>query len=403
MVTLQMEAEKVRAETINSTPNVDTSIENKPGVKLPKLPEFREAEGNIDAYLLRFERHAENAEWNRDDYALGLSCLLTGRALEVYCRLPTYEMNDYDKRKHALLVKFSLTEENFRKTFYSSKQGPGETASQHLARLENFFDQWIKLSGIDNSYDKLKELILRDQFLHSCPRDQALFIREPTPKDISSFKELTEVFTTSRSAVGIRDQIKMTPVHRQAIQCADRDPSPSFSHPLREPARCYLCDKVRHIARNCPTGKQRPSLNPRPWIPKNIAVNACLVVDNPNHQCSNQAILKCGCSFPVVDKVRDHIPSNLPIMQGCVGETSVSILSDTGCSGIVVRRDLVRDNRITGEKRILVMINRSVITVPIARCKIVSPIFSGEAEVSCIINPICDVIIENVPGVHPEV
>ena len=90
-------------------------------------------------------------------------------------------------------------------------------------------------------------------------------------------------------------------------------------------------------------------------------------------------------------------------MQRCVGETPVSIVRDTGCSGIVVRRDLVRDDQLTGEKRILVMINRSAITVPITRCKIVSPIFSGEVEVSCITNFICDVIIQNVPGVHPEV
>ena len=164
-----MEAEKVRTETINSTRNSDTSIEYKPGIKLPKLPEFHEAEDKTDAYLLRFERHAVNAGWNRDDYALGLSSLLTGRAHEVYCRSPTDGMNKYDTLKQALLAKFSLSEEDLRKIFYDSKQGPGEIASQYLARLDNLFDQWIKLSGIDNSYDKFRELNLRDQFLHSSP------------------------------------------------------------------------------------------------------------------------------------------------------------------------------------------------------------------------------------------
>ena len=61
---------------------------------------MHEAEDKIDAYLLRFERYAENAGWNRDDYALGLNSLLTGRALEVYCLLPRDEMNDYDKLKY---------------------------------------------------------------------------------------------------------------------------------------------------------------------------------------------------------------------------------------------------------------------------------------------------------------
>ena len=52
----------------------------------------------------------------------------------------------------------------------------------------------------------------------------------------------------------------------------------------------------------------------------------------------------------------------MPIIQGRVEKTPVSILRDTWCSGIVVRRDLVRDDQLTGEKRILVMIN----TEPIA-------------------------------------
>ena len=172
----------------------------------------------------------------------------------------------------------------------------------------------------------------------------------------------------------------MTPVHRQSLQNKDRDPMPSqsFSRPMCEPVMCYLCDQVEHIARNCSTGKPRPSVNSRPRSDKYIAVNACLAVYDVNHQCSND--MKYGCSFPVVGNVCDQIPSNLPIMQGCVGETPFTTLRDTGCSRIVVKRDLVRDNQLTGKKRILVMINRSAITVSIARCKIVSPVCSGEVE-----------------------
>ena len=153
----------------------------------------------------------------------------------MYSGLPRDEMNEYDKLSQALLVKFSRSEQDLRKIFYNRKHCPGEITSQYLARLENLFDQWIKLSGIDNSYDKLREFIMRDKFLHSCPHDQAIFIRERTLNNISSLKELSEVFTASRLAVGISDQIKMTPVHRHAVQSKDRDPrpSPSFTRTLR--------------------------------------------------------------------------------------------------------------------------------------------------------------------------
>ena len=59
-----------------------------------------------------------------------LSSLLIGRAIEEYCRLTRYEMNDYPKHKQVLLMllKFFLTEEHFRKTFFNCK-GLSETAS----------------------------------------------------------------------------------------------------------------------------------------------------------------------------------------------------------------------------------------------------------------------------------
>ena len=59
----------------------------------------------------------------------------------------------------------------------------------------------------------------------------------------------------------------------------------------------------------------------------------CLLLLRIKQQCDyiSIAILKCGYSFPVVGNVCDHIPSNLPIMQGPVGETPVSILRGSGC------------------------------------------------------------------------
>ena len=62
-----------------------------------------------------------------------------------------------------------------------------------------------------NTFDMLRELILRDYFLHS--GNQALFIRERTPKDISAFMEIADVFTAFRYAVGIRNPLKINPVH----------------------------------------------------------------------------------------------------------------------------------------------------------------------------------------------
>ena len=56
-------------------------------VKAPKLPSFVDDTDDLDAYLLRFERFADTAKWEKTGWASKLSALLSGQALEVYSSL----------------------------------------------------------------------------------------------------------------------------------------------------------------------------------------------------------------------------------------------------------------------------------------------------------------------------
>lgn len=96
----------------------------------PKLPCFDEAKDNIDAYLLRFERYAAANQWSRERWAGYLSALLKGKALDVYNCLEPNEATDYDALKNALLRKFRLTAEGFRKKFFLTRPDREETAAQ---------------------------------------------------------------------------------------------------------------------------------------------------------------------------------------------------------------------------------------------------------------------------------
>ena len=92
---------------------------------------------------------------------------------------------------------------------------------------------------------------------------------------------------------------------------------------------------------------------------------------------------------------------NLPMFEGYLGKHNVSILWDTGCSGVIVKKSLVEPSEFTGANRTLMMIDRSLLQVPTAMCIVRSPLFSGRVEVSCLEDPVCDLIIGNVAGVHP--
>ena len=85
--------------------------------KSPKLPSFIDEKGELDSYLLRFERYAENTSWEKDTWAIKLSALLTGRTMDVYTRMSDTDANDYDKLRKALLTRYNYTEDGYRKRF----------------------------------------------------------------------------------------------------------------------------------------------------------------------------------------------------------------------------------------------------------------------------------------------
>ena len=135
-------------------------------VPAPRMPPFSAGE-DLDAYLLRFERIARAQAWSHEDYATNLSLCLSGEALEVYSRLSPQDSLDYDKLKEALLQRFQLTVEGFRRKFRRGKPKEGETTVQFLARIENYLKRWINLAKIENTFEGVCDLLLREQLLNT--------------------------------------------------------------------------------------------------------------------------------------------------------------------------------------------------------------------------------------------
>ena len=88
-----------------------------------------EKDNNLDSYLLRFERYATVAGWERSDWATCLYPLLSGRALDVYSGLSDEQARDYDKLQKALLQRYDFTEQSYRERFRGAKPEGQESPS----------------------------------------------------------------------------------------------------------------------------------------------------------------------------------------------------------------------------------------------------------------------------------
>ena len=112
--------------------------------KSPKLPSFIDEKDELDSYLLRFERYAENASWEKDTWAIKPSALLTGRAMDVYTRMSDADASDYNKLKKALLTRYNYTEDGYRKRFREATPETEETPDQFVIRLKELFGRLRK-------------------------------------------------------------------------------------------------------------------------------------------------------------------------------------------------------------------------------------------------------------------
>ena len=90
--------------------------------------------------------------------------------------------------------------------------------------------------------------------------------------------------------------------------------------------------------------------------------------------------------------------ARMPVVKGKVGNTSVNVLRDTGCSSVVVKKELVAEDQYIGEYNHMVLIDGTVRKAPVARIYVDTPYLTGIVEAQCLPHAIYDLVIGNVPG-----
>ena len=90
-------------------------------VRTPPLPSFVDGKDDLDENLLKFERYADVAKWNRSTWATQLSPLLTGKAVGVYNKLSPEKAMDYERLEVALLERYDFTERGYREKFREAR------------------------------------------------------------------------------------------------------------------------------------------------------------------------------------------------------------------------------------------------------------------------------------------
>ena len=76
----------------------------------------------------------------------------------MYSRLSEEAAKDYDKVKIALMKRYDLTEDGYRRKFRASKPEADESPEQFIVRLDRYLLRWLELSDTEQTFGGLKDL-----------------------------------------------------------------------------------------------------------------------------------------------------------------------------------------------------------------------------------------------------
>ena len=310
--------------------------------KGPKIPSYKEG-SDIDVYLRTFEKLASVHGWERGTWATRLAAVLAGKGLEAYSRVPPEDSEDFDKVKQAILKKFELTPEAYRKKFRDTKKGE-EPYAEYAVLLTGFLDHWIEGEECGDDFSKLKDLFIREQILDSAPLEHRLWLKDKNPKSVEELVTLADHYVATH---GKKPAPKGKTQHKEHKEKDENSTPKGTSQSSREPIRCFKCGKLGHIAVRCRT-KREPTTGTEE---KGEEKKSGLRVHDTKTRRAKSADRK------------DEVCTRRP---GKVDGKSVTTRDDSGCDFTLVKSVLMDPENYDGDFRTLMMADGRKVTVPTA-------------------------------------
>ena len=230
------------------------------------VPPFQEKE--VDKYFLHFEKVAENLKWPKEHWTLLLQSVIIGKAREIYTQLTVQQSSSYDTVKELILKAYELVPEAYRQKFRNCKKENEQTHAEFARTKEQLFDRWCSSKKIGSDHEKLRQLMLVEEFKRCINSDIKSFLDEKQVETLEAAARLADDYALTHKVSFIN---KSNPSRRPFFPHSGSKHSPSNppgSHsqtitpkpkpsgenkdqnPLSQPI-CNYCKRTGHIISEC--------------------------------------------------------------------------------------------------------------------------------------------------------
>ena len=226
------------------------------------VPPFQEKE--VDKYFLYFEKVAENLNWPKEHWTLLLQSVLIGKAREIYTQLGVEQSHHYETVKELILKGYELVPEAYRQKFRNCKKYSNQTHVEFARHKEQLFDRWCCSKKIDQNYDKLRQLMLVEEFKRCIQSDVKTFLDEKQVETLEEAACLADDYYLTHTVSFIakpkptfsHPQNKFMSGNSSGIPSQSNTPKPNSTsetksqYPFSRPT-CNYCKKPGHLISEC--------------------------------------------------------------------------------------------------------------------------------------------------------
>ena len=322
------------------------------------VPPFQEKE--VDKYFLHFEKIATSLEWPQDSWMLLLQSVLIGKAREVYSA-------------------YELVPEAYRQNFRNYKKGEKQTYTEFAREKEALFDRWCSSKEVAKEFEKLRQLVLIEEFKACVPVNIKTYIDEQKAITLQQAAVLADDYSLTHRGVFYPSDVGVG----SFTGSKDRSSSTSLNHPPRSNSAnprnqndqrpsgrsrsviCNYCHRKGHVMAEC-------------WSLQKKKTDAVIYMVKQPDSLSSQSNQRVPVSMPE----STYLPF---ISKGLVsltedGETvPIKILRDTGATQSLVVQDILPfcKQGSMGASVLVQGIELGVVKVPLHRVFLKSDLVSG--------------------------
>ena len=319
------------------------------------VPPFQEKE--VDKFFLHFEKVAENLKWPKEHWTLLLQSVLIGKGREIYTQLTVEQSSNYDTVKELILKGYELVPEAYRQKFRNWRKESNQTHVEFARTKEQLFDRWCTSKKVEKSHEKLRQLMLVEEFKRCIHSDVKAFLDEKQVETLDEAARLADDYSLTHKVSFVnkhkpsssyvpfkgtpgRSTTNVTPVSSAGTSSQSNTPKSKPAAEAKDPfsqITCNYCKESGHLISDClklKRKRQREETKPTGLTTLRSKPQSCV---------SNDTV--CKVSEPKADSVMETFEPF--VMDGFVSLTSdvlcpptpIKILRDTGCSQSLVLAD----------------------------------------------------------------